>query len=106
MKNFSIIFILLLSVQWANSQNLKPYILGFESDKSVSDLATEVKANMATNSLKVVGEYQPANDKSRYILVFTSNDLTAAVKSIGGLTGFAATLRVAITSESGKTKVS
>ena len=105
MKNFSIIFVLLLSVHWANAQNLKPYILGFESDKSVNVLAKEIKAKMATNSLRVIGEYQPANDNNRYILVFTSSDLQSAVKKIGNLSGFAATLRVSITAESGKTKV-
>ena len=105
MKNFSIIFVLLVSVQWVNAQNLKPYILGFESDKSITVLAKEVKANMATNGLNVIGEYQPASDKNRYILVYTSPDLKAAVKTIGGLSGFAATQRVSLTIESGKTKV-
>ena len=106
MKTLGILIMLLLPLQWVNAQNLKPYILGIESTESVSVLKGKVKANMIKNNLKVVGEYQPANDKNRWIIVFTSTELQSAVKTVGGITGFAATLRVALTNEGGKTKVS
>jgi hypothetical protein len=106
MKNIGILLMVLLPFNWAISQNLKPYIMGVESSESISTMKTKVKNNLSNNSLKVVGEYQPANDKSRWIIIFTSAELQSAVKSIGGITGFAATLRVAITNEGGKTKVS
>lgn len=106
MKNIGILLLVLMPFNWAISQNLKPYIMGVESTESISTMKTKVKNNMNLNSLKVVGEYQPANDKTRWIIVFTSNELQSAVKSVGGLTGFASTLRVALTTEGGKTKVS
>ncbi len=61
---------------------------------------------LETNGIQVVGKYQPANDKNRYVVVITSPELISAVKKTGGLTGFAGTLRIGLTSENGKTVVS
>jgi uncharacterized protein (DUF302 family) len=87
------------------AQNLKPYILGIESSEKVSDLKTTIKSTMEKSGLQVVGQYQPAGDVNRWIMVFSSSELQGAVRQIGGLTGFAATLRLGITSENGKTLV-
>ena len=106
MKAFRILILLILPFSWASAQNLKPYVLGFESNKSITELKQQVKGNLIANQINVVGEYQPASDKNRWIMVITASELTNAVKSVGGLTGFAATLRVALTTENGKTKVS
>ncbi len=106
MKKLVILAIVILAVQLGYSQNLKPYILGIQTTESVAAIKAKVKTNLAKNAIKVVGEYQPANDQNRWIIVFTSSELESAVKSIGGLTGFAATLRVAITQENGQTLVS
>jgi hypothetical protein len=106
MKAIKIFLLLILPFSWASAQNLKPYILGFESTKSITELKLQVKTNLTANQIDVVGEYQPAGDVNRWIMVITSSELINSAKSIGGLTGFAATLRVAITVENGKTKVS
>ena len=89
-----------------SAQSLKPYIVGYETAESVNGIQANVIKQLEANGIKVVGQYQPANDKNRYVLVITSVDLDAAVKKVGGLTGFAATLRVGITTENGKTMVS
>ena len=97
--------IILLGFSSLVAQNLNPYILGIESTKSVSDLKVTVKSSLEKSGLQVVGQYQPAGDKNRWIIVFSSMELQGAVKQIGGLTGFASTLRLGITSENGKTLV-
>ena len=106
MRSFGFILTLLFSINLVSAQNLKPYILGFETTESVSAIKEEVKTNLEDNGVKVVGQYQPANDNNRWILVITSTELQNAVKTVGGLTGFAAALRVGITREGDKTKVS
>ena len=101
-------FILLLTLLagMLHAQNLKPYTIGIESQQSIQELKQKVEANLKANGLQIVGQYQPANDQNRYLFVYTSTELLDAVKSVGGLTGFAATQRIAITTESGKTIVS
>ena len=88
------------------SQNLKPYTIGAETTGSVSDVAGKVKASLQNNGIDVIGEYTPVNDANRRILAITSSDLKSAVKTVGGLTGFAAALRVAVTKEGSKVIVS
>jgi len=106
MKKSAVIFLLLLPLSWAFSQNLKPYVVGFETTESVVATQEKVTGQLEQNGIKVVGQYQPANDKNRAVIIFTSPELEAAVKKTGGLTGFAATLRIGITNENGKTVVS
>ncbi|MBK7410000.1 MAG: hypothetical protein IPJ40_19295 [Saprospirales bacterium] len=106
MRNLGIILLLLLPISWLSAQNLKPYILGFETTESVSDTKGKILANLESNGLKVVGQYKPASDANRWIIIFSSSELENAVKNVGGLSGFAAALRVGITREGGKTVVS
>lgn len=89
-----------------NAQALNPYILGASSSKSVADLKSVVSEALSNNGLKVVGSYMPAADRNRMVIIVTHTELTKAVKAVGGLTGFAATLRVGITHEGSVTNVS
>ena len=106
MKRTAFIFLVLLPLNLAIAQNLKPYVLGFESTESTTATREKVVKNLELNGINIAGQYQPANDKNRFILVITSPELENAVKKTGGLTGFAASLRVAFTNENGKTVVS
>ena len=106
MKTFSLIFLLVFASQLISAQNLKPYILGIESSDDISVVKEKIEAELQKNSLEIVGQYQPAADKNRWIIVFSSSELKEAVIEIGRLTGFASTLRVGITNEDGKTIVS
>lgn len=106
MKKYIICALLLFSFNWGSAQNLSPYIVGFETNETVTATQTKLVSQLELNGIKVVGQYQPANDKNRSIIVFTSSELETAVKTVGGLTGFAATLRIGITNENGKTIVS
>ncbi|KAA6346354.1 hypothetical protein EZS27_006126 [termite gut metagenome] len=106
MRAIVIFAFLIISIQWGISQNLKPYILAFETSESISAVKAQVEKNLEQNDIKVIGQYQPASDKNRWIIVISSSELENAVSSIGGLTGFAAALRIGITRENGKTLVS
>lgn len=88
------------------AQTLMPYILGASSSQSVSDLTPVVTKALADNQFTVVGSYVPASDNNRMVLVVTHPSLEKTVSQIGGLTGFAATLRVGITREGSVTNVS
>lgn len=105
MKKLGIVLLLLMSLSWASAQNLKPYILGFETAESVADVKGKVVANLEKNGIKVAGQYKPAGDANRWIVAISSVELENAVKKVGGLTGFAAALRVGITREGSKTLV-
>ena len=106
MRVVGILFIALFSLQVVVAQNLKPYVLAIKSTESVATLKEKVKASLEENGLSVIGQYKPADDNNRWILVVSSPDLDRAVEQVGGLTGFAAALRVAITKEGSETIVS
>ncbi len=107
MKFFSLLIITaFILVSSLSAQTYQPYTLGAESDKSIDETAALVKGKLAGNGFKVLGSYTPAGDKNRQVIIITSNDLLGAVKSVGGLTGFASALRVALTVEGGKVLIS
>jgi len=83
----------------ATSQALKPYILGATSSGSIDDAKTQVKSGLEGAGFTVAGEYMPIEDASRWVMVVSHPALDNAAKTVGGLTGFASTLRVGITKE-------
>ena len=106
MRIIAYFLLLWVSVQFSFAQNLNPYILGFESSESITLLKGRLESNLIQNGFKIVGQYQPASDANRWVIVISSIELENAVQKVGGLTGFAAALRVGITQENGKTIVS
>ena len=90
----------------STAQILSPYTLGATSDKGLKESAALVKENLTANGFQVLGEYAPAEDKERWLIVITSESLLYASGKTGGLTGFAAALRVALTRESGRVLIS
>ena len=106
MKVFQVFILLLVPLQMAVGQNLKPYTLAIESAESVSELKVQIKANLELQGIEVIGQYQPAEDSNRWVMVFSSQELLSAVNEVGGRTGFGASLRLGITEENGKTMVS
>ncbi len=106
MKKLLFFSLLLMSSVLIQAQNLKPYTIGAETTGSVADAKTKVIAALKTNGFSVVGQYTPASDANRSLIAITSSDLKAAVNRVGGLTGFAAALRVAITKEGSKVIIS
>ena len=103
-KSIAILLVFFTVNAWAEKM-YKPYTLGLETTKSINDVKAELKPALATNGFTVVGQYMPAGDANRWVMVVTHKNLTSAVQTVGGLTGFASTLRLAITKEGGKTLV-
>jgi len=85
---------------------LKPYIQAIQTDASVTSMTVRVEEAAKENGLNVIGSYSPATSKERQVVVVSSDELVGAVKKVGGLTGFAAVLRIGITREGNITNVS
>jgi len=99
-------FLLLFFPFISQSQNFQPYILGAESPNSVSEIKEKVKKILATEGFDILGEYAPAKENSKWVIVVSNDEMIESVKKVGGLTGFAAALRIGITREGTKTLIS
>ena len=89
-----------------SGQALAPYIIGTILPDQLEAVKKAIETNAGNGGLEIAGQYQPAGDENRWVMVFTSNELKNAVRKIGGLEGFAAALRIGITREGGQTVVS
>ena len=83
----------------------KPYTLALETTEAISTVKSKLNASLTANNFSLVGAYQPAGDANRWVIIVTHKDLTKAVQQISGLTGFASTLRIALTREQQATLV-
>ena len=106
MKNLFIAFILLAVMGGGNKTTLKPYLFGAEATGTVLSVQTKVIANLKAQGFKIIGKYNPKWDANRAIICVTCPQLINSAKQIGGLTAFAAALRVGITKEGSVIKVS
>jgi len=91
--------LLLVAAAFGSSNPLKPYTLGARSGESLTAARDEMRAALKTAGLTVLGEYAPAGDETRWVIVFNAPELTEAVQLTGDLTGFALALRVALTAD-------
>jgi hypothetical protein len=101
MKIAKLITVLIFVSNYIFTQDLKPYILASTSDATLGEVSEQIISQLNENGFDIVGSYSPANDSDRLVFIITNNDLKAKVDEIGGLRGFAATLRVAITDNDG-----
>lgn len=108
MKQITSIFVLIALILSSASmaQTYKPYTLGAESNANINTVIAEVNLVLKNAGFEVIGEYQPAGDKNRRVIIISSPELKTAVKKIGGLRGFALSLRVGITKEQGHVNIS
>ncbi len=106
MKKYFILMILMISIFALNAEKYDPYILGAVSDFSIMESVDLLKNSLLENGLDLVGEYSPANDESRYVLIVTSPEILNAIGKKGGLRGFAAAWRIGLTQENDKVNIS
>ncbi len=106
MQSLSLIISLLLYGTGLISQNLKPYTIGAKTTGAMSEVAQIVETKLKAQGFNILGSYMPVEDKSRWVVVYTSEDILNAVRLVGGLTGLAAAWRVAITDENGEKIIS
>ena len=99
-KLFTILFAFAL-VTFVNGQTLKPYILGSTYSGSIDEAKTQIRSALESAGFTVIGEYMPADDAGRWVMMVSHPALDKAVKEVGGLTGFASVLRLALTKENG-----
>ena len=88
------------------AQNLKPYTIGAETTGTINDTKSSVIAALKATDIDIIGQYKPASDLNRWVIVITSQEIKSAVQEKGGLAGFALALKVAITKEEDKIIVS
>jgi len=88
------------------SQSLSPYTMGAISDLDLPASVRLVKKNLENSGFQVLGEYAPAGDSDRWLIIITSDELLDAAAETGGLTGFAAALRIGLTMENGRVAIS
>ncbi len=100
------LFILTLFALISTAQVFSPYTLGATSNKGLKESAALIGENLTANGFQILGEYAPAEDNERWLIVITSESLLYAAGKTGGLSGFAAALRVALTRESGRVLIS
>ena len=84
----------------------KPYILGAKSSLPMIEVIENLKINLQRNGLEIVGEYTPANDENRFVVVISSEELKSIVNDLEGLSGFLAALRIGITAKDGSYEIS
>jgi len=96
LKQISFIF---LFTALSISQGLMPYTFGAESRMPVKTVVKELKVTLQSSGFQVIGEYNPAADSNRVVLVLTSKLLLDAVAEFGNYTAFAAVLKLAVTHE-------
>ncbi len=105
-KVLSLLIFLALGSSLLIAQTYKPYTIGAEDTGTISEVKAKVKTALEANNFTIVGEYKPAGDANRWLMVITCSELKSAVKKVGGTAGFALTLRVAVTKEGSKTIIS
>ena len=105
-KQLVIILTLAIIVSVGYSQNLKPYTLGAVSEEPLDIVKTAAVAELDSAGFQILGEYAPAGDENRWVIIITEPEILAAVESFGGLRGFAAAVRVAMTEENGRVNIS
>jgi hypothetical protein len=107
MKKYVILLVIFSSLSIASSsQALFPYTLGAVSRIGLEETAVMVRAELEENGFRIAGEYSPASDTGRRVIVITSDELLQAAAESGGLTGFAAALRIGLTFRSGNVQIS
>ena len=93
---FTLLISIVLTIGNAKAQSLKPYWGGQMTETNFAEAQSLVRETLEAQGLEILGEYQPANDVNRWVLVYTSSDLKAAVKSSGAERAFALAQRMAI----------
>ena len=106
MKKYLLSLVLFSSLTIAShSQALYPYTLGAVSRTGLEETAGLVRANLEANGFSIAGEYQPAGDADRWLIVITSDELLEAAAGLGELAGFGAALRIGLTAEGGPVEI-
>lgn len=78
------------------AENLKPYVLAGVDQGSMASVTDRLTNQLSANGFEVVGSYAPAANPELQVICVTHETLKGVVRKSGGLTGFAAILRVGL----------
>jgi len=106
MKKLLLVFAVVIVFSLLNSEIYRPYIMGAVSELPLNETLERLRTSILDNDLEIVGEYSPANDENRYVVIVTNEKILKAISKKGGLRGFAAAWRIGLTIEEGKIFIS
>jgi len=102
---FTSLFIF-LNIFLSTSQKIAPYIKVTEASEGIDQISRNVINALEGNNFTILGTYNPANKKSLKVIAFTRNDLKNTVIKITDRGALAATFKIGLIEENGKTTVS
>ncbi len=105
MKRLFIVAMVLVSSMLIG-QELKPYTMGAQSTETLDVVREKTGQALSAAGFTILGQYQPALDEMRWVFIVNSPEMIESVQAIGGLTGFAAALRVGLTVENDTVNIS
>ncbi|MDP8321823.1 MAG: hypothetical protein RAO94_05695 [Candidatus Stygibacter australis] len=97
MKKIILLSILVMGILTLTAQVYKPYVLGAISDMPLDETIDSLKVSLLYNGLDISGEYMPADNESRYVIIVSSPKLLEAISAKGGSRAFAAAWRIGLT---------
>lgn len=101
-----LVWVLMLSTSVLMAEEkYQPYVLAYETGQSLEEASSDVLKSLEAQNFKLVGIYKSSSFTDRMVIIVTHDQLVKAVQKVGGLTGFAATLRVGLVKENGKVSV-
>ena len=107
MKKFILtnLIVLFISIT-AFAQEIAPYIKVTESSESINQISEKVIDVLKNDNFTILGTYNPSNKKTLKVIAFTRNDLKNTVIKITDRGALAATFKIGLVEENGKTTVS
>ena len=90
----------------AFAQEIAPYIKVTESSESINQISEKVIDVLKNDNFTILGTYNPSNKKTLKVIAFTRNDLKNTVIKITDRGALAATFKIGLVEENGKTTVS
>lgn len=102
---FSFLVIILIGIN-SFAQEIAPYIKVSETTESIDLISQKVIDALKISSFEVLGSYSPSNKKYLKIIAFTNNELKNTVIKIKDRGALAATFKIGLITQNGKTTIS
>ena len=96
-RKIAIVICLLSATLSTLAQSYQPYTIGTTSDLPINKIKPTLERRLTENGFKVCGSYTPSHNKNSAVIAVTSDEIIDSVTKVGGLSGFSAGFRVALT---------
>ncbi|MEX1383386.1 hypothetical protein, partial [Lutibacter sp.] len=98
--------VVLLNIFVSIGQEIAPYIKVTETSEGIDQISETVIDALKNNNFTILGTYNPSNKKTLKVIAFTRTDLKNTVIKITDRGALAATFKIGLIEENGKTIVS